>query len=169
MKIGFILILFFHFMIPTSETVIIEIRDLYEQAPLNESAYIKLKKMLETAKLDNALSEGYKGATSMIGAEHVFNPITKLNRFNKGKKLLEKAVRNDVNNLELRYLRLTIQTNLPKFLGYSNAVEIDKQLIIKNLETTKDIDLKNRVIDYLMSSNICSTDELRKIKLWKKK
>lgn len=169
MKIGLILILFFHFIEPTSETVMIEIRDLYERAPVNESAYKKLNNMLETAKLDDELLEGYKGATAMIGAEHVFNPITKLSRFNRGKKILEKAVRNDLNNLELRYLRLTIQTNLPKLLGYSNAIQTDKQLIIKNLEATKDIDLKNRVIDYLMSSNICSADELRKIRLWKKK
>ncbi|MEJ5995981.1 hypothetical protein WG904_16255 [Pedobacter sp. Du54] len=137
---------------------VIEIRNLYEIAADDKQANKKLIALLMPVKNDDALLTGYKGAAIMMEANHVFNPITKLSRFNKGKQLIENAIRKDGSNVELRYIRLTIQTNIPGFLGYSNAIEADKKLLINKLEGIKDRDLKNRIENYL-----------QRIKIWKNK
>ena len=148
---------------------VIEIRNLYEIAAENKEASTKLGKMLAMVKDDDALLLGYKGASIMLEANHVFNPITKLNRFNKGKLFIEKAIKMDVANSELRYIRLTIQTNIPGFLGYSKSIEQDKMLLISQLEKLKDRDLRHRIVNYLSIAKICTTEELRKINVWKNK
>ena len=40
----------------------------------------------------------------------------------KGKNHLKKCIKADNENIEIRYLRFTIQTNVPAFLGYSNSI-----------------------------------------------
>ena len=154
-----------------SNTVInvIEVRNLYEVAASSKSANTKLINLLSSVKIDNALLTGYKGAAIMMEANHVFNPITKLNRFKKGKQLVEYAIKLDATNVELRYIRLTIQTNVPGILSYSSAIEIDKKIIINQLELLNDKDLRNRMISYLTRANICNSEELRKINVWKNK
>lgn len=158
-------------MLILSNTAInlIEVRNLYEIAANNKSANAKLINLLADVKMDNALLTGYKGAAIMMEANHVFNPITKLSRFRKGKQLLEYAIKLDGVNVELRYIRLTIQTNVPGILGYSSAIEIDKKIIINQLELLKDKDLRNRMISYLIRANVCNSEELRRINVWKNK
>ena len=169
MKFSLFLIILFSVINPFAEVELIKIRDLYQRAALNEAAHIKLNKLIETTEVNGALLVGYKGAGIMIGANYVFNPISKLSRFNKGKKLIEQAIEKEPKNLELRYLRLTLQTNLPKFLGYSNSINKDKGYIISQLEVTKDLDLRNRILAYLVSSKICTAEELKIVTTWKNK
>lgn len=163
-KIGLLVLI-----LNTTLVNLIEVRNLYEVAANNKTANTKLIKLLADVKIDNALLTGYKGAAIMMEANHVFNPITKLSRFKKGKQLLEYAIKLDGTNVELRYIRLTIQTNVPSILGYSNAIEIDKKVIMNELELLKDKDLRNRMISYLTQAKVCNSEELRKIKVWKNK
>jgi len=151
------------------EDGMVEIRNLYEKAAANKAANEKLIQLLDAANENRPLLTGYKGAAIMMQANHAINPLTKLNRFNTGKKLIEKAIAAANSHMELRYVRLTIQTNLPKFLGYHDDIEKDKKLLIKGLGTVKDIDLRNRIVNYLTSKNICNADEIEEIKLWKNK
>lgn len=146
---------------------LVEIRNLYENAANSQVANAKLIRLLGDVKSDNALLEGYKGAALMMEANHVFSPITKLSRFKKGKQLIENAIKLDSSNVELRYIRLTIQTNVPGFLGYSKAIEADKSLIIRELDNLKDNDLRKRMVNYLVLANICTMDELKKVNTWK--
>ena len=148
---------------------IIEIRNLFELASTDKKANSKLTGLLTTIKHNDALLIGYKGAAIMMEANYVFNPLSKLSKFKTGKKLVENAIKIDQTNVELRYIRLTIQTNVPSFLGYSNAIAQDKNHIINELDKLKDKDLRSRMVAYLLQANICTQDELRKVNLWKNK
>jgi uncharacterized protein YcsI (UPF0317 family) len=168
MKQTFILILLFYFVNPIQANEWIKVRDLYERAAIKEAAQIKLNNLL-LEKPQSALSTGYKGANLMVSAKYAFNPIKKLSRFNKGKDLMEQALKRDPQNLELRYIRFTIQTNLPGFLGYSANVNNDKEFLINKLGTIADVDLKNRIVAYLISSRRCNESELKEVMIWKNK
>jgi hypothetical protein len=72
----------------------------------------------------------YLGAFQAIWAKHVWNPLEKLGTFNKGKENIEKAINLSDSDVEIRTIRLSIQINAPKFLGYSNNIDEDKQFII---------------------------------------
>ncbi len=157
------------FFIKMSGVNIIEVRNLYEIAAASKEANKKLINLLTPVTNEDALLTGYKGAAIMMEANHVFNPITKLSRFKRGKQLVENAIKMDGSNLELRYIRLTIQTNVPAFLGYAASISADKNYLIGHFSDLKDKDLRSRVLSYLASAKICTTEELRKINAWKNK
>jgi len=92
---------------------------------------------------------GYKGAVEMGMARHHPNVFKKMGFFNNGKDQLEKSIEKDPDNLELRFLRLTIQTNLPAFLGYSESKEKDKAFVLANLESASSEDFKTRVRGFI--------------------
>jgi len=168
MKFFTVLFIFANFMVYDSPTLV-EIRNLYEQASSDKAVNLKLNTILAYVKKDNSVLEGYRGAGIMIEANHVFNPLTKLSRFRKGKGIIERAILSDPNNIELRYIRLTIQTNIPKFLGYHDEIKTDKGFIIKKMPMVKDLDLTNRMADYLSSSKICTVEEIKQLQQWKSK
>lgn len=118
----------------------------YKVAEKNVSAATLLDK---AAKMPTALAQGYKGIAYLMMARQAWNPVSKWSYFNKGKHTLEKAIKADPNNTELRYLRFSVQTNLPSFLRYSGNIEEDEQFIRTHLQQLQDDDLKMRVQAYL--------------------
>ncbi len=87
---------------------------------------------LEKTKNNSATHLAYLGALQTIWANHVFSPISKLNTFKGGKKNIEKAIETEPNNLELRFIRLSIQKNAPGFLGYKSNLKEDTEFIKEN-------------------------------------
>lgn len=67
----------------------------------------------------------YLGGVQTIWAKHVFNPISKINTFNEGKRNIERAVSLEPENAEIRFVRLSVQKNAPGFLGYSSHISED--------------------------------------------
>lgn len=98
---------------------------------------------------ENRLLLGYKGAVEMGMARHASNPFKKMGYFSKGKEHLDDAINRDTADIELRFLRLTIQVNLPSFLGYSGNIESDKTYVLKNLEATKNQEFITRVRNFI--------------------
>ena len=95
----------------------------------------------------------------MVMAKHVINPFSKLSYFSKGKQLLEKTIEADAKNVELRFLRFAVQTNLPSFLGYKEHIQKDKAFLIKSIGHINDLELKQQVVAYLKSSDYVTTPE----------
>jgi hypothetical protein len=84
----------------------------------------------------------------MLKAKYESNPFTKLSYFNEGKDLIERSILRDPNNIELRYIRFTIQRNLPGFLNYDQDIFRDSITVAKQVRYLKDVDLKNRITNY---------------------
>lgn len=127
------------------------LRSFYEAAPKEEA---KAKQMLVLAEKNSTVNFvflGYTGAAKIILAKHTVNPYAKWNLFNEGKNILETAIKSDINNAELRYLRLTIQMNAPHFLGYKSNVNTDKEFLKKNSNMLNDKELKGLIENYLKS------------------
>jgi hypothetical protein len=94
------------------------------------SLYVSLKKY-DLSKSPVLLA--YRGACSAASAGAVSGVWDKLSYFNQGKDELEKAVRLDPQDPEIRFLRLATQLNAPSFLGYSGDVSTDKSFLLKKL------------------------------------
>ncbi|RZL34767.1 MAG: hypothetical protein EOO96_08695 [Pedobacter sp.] len=152
-----------------SDVEVSALRKLYYEAAENKTAVKKLSALLAKVN-DNsdAILIGYRGATEMMEAKYAFNPVTKLSRFNKGKNYLEKAIKKEPKQVELRFIRFSIQTNLPSFLGYNDHIKIDKDALINSVVKIEDKQLKNNIIDYLIISKHCNQEEIKKLKHWQK-
>lgn len=115
-----------------------------------EEVCLRFYNSFETTDIsDNNLLLGYKGAVELGMARHDPNPFKKMSFFSDGKSNLEKAIAKDLENIELRFLRLTIQTHIPSFLGYSENKESDKAFILNHLEEAKSETFKTRVRKFI--------------------
>ncbi len=149
----------------TAQTISVEtLRSRYYKLDTDSAACAKLYAKLQKAGADNNLINGYKGAVTAAMANHVNSREEKLKLFNTGKKLIEQSVKTDSANVELRFLRFTIQTNCPKALGYSKQIMPDKKYIIAHLPTLKNQAPQNKISDYLLAGNYLSDEEKKQLK-----
>lgn len=120
------------------------IRINYEKAVLDKKICGKMIEELNKNK-ENPVCLAYLGAFRIIWAKHIINPFARLNTFNKGKKDIERAVEEESNNIEIRFIRLSIQKNCPSFLGYDSNIEQDKKFIHTNKKNINSAQLKEMI------------------------
>ena len=132
-----------------------EARSMYVKSAENKDVCKKLYEKL--AKIDEAnqnLLLGYKGAVLAEMARHEKDAPKKLKLFKEGKRKLEQAIINDLENVELRFLRLSIQLHTPDVLHYNAQIKSDKQFIESNLEKLKNEKLKKSIAEYIAKVNL---------------
>lgn len=124
-----------------------------ESIRLNYGKAVSDKKLCKTmiAQLDKSTQSpvhlAYLGAFQTIWANHVTNPISKLQTFNRGKKNIEAAVISQPDDAEIRFIRLSVQKNCPSFLGYRSNMEEDKRIIQANNNYITSALLKRMIAD----------------------
>ena len=107
------------------------LRDNYDKTVADKLLCSNLMATLEKEK-DNSVYLAYLGGLQTIWANHTINPISKLRTFNKGKKNIEMAVEMASDDIEIRFIRLSVQKNAPTFLGYHQQIEVDEAFIKKH-------------------------------------
>jgi len=80
------------------------------------------------------VSRAYFGALQACMARHVFFPVKKWNYFVEGREQLDLAVKESPWSVEVRFLRLVIQSKAPSWLGYSSDANSDLRFIRDELE-----------------------------------
>lgn len=147
------ILLFYSLVCMANVPSITEIRVKLHNATSNEKACRDLINELGAYnERNNPLFAGYKGGATMIMAKHVFNPFSKLSYFNKGKSILEKAIQAEGKNVELRFLRYSIQTSVPAFLGYKSRLKNDYNFLKQAIPGIKDANLKKIITSYLLQN-----------------
>tara|TARA_Y100000766_G_scaffold188788_1_gene162232 strand:+ start:611 stop:1081 length:471 start_codon:yes stop_codon:yes gene_type:complete len=150
-KIKLIILLIFSLNFAFCSNSLKEIRDLYYKVNLEEKELKDFENyLLNNVKITNPELEGYKAVLWFLKARDYYNPYKKYESFTKGKKELEFILKKYPNNIELHFLRLTIQDNLPSFLGYNNNISEDEKFIKEKVKEIKnDPDLVQRIVEYL--------------------
>jgi len=116
------------------------------------------------------LTLAYKGIGKTMLADFMFLPTSKLSYFNAGKADLEKAIKIEPKNPELRYLRLLIQLNAPFFLNYNDKIASDITFFTNNLKVYQiKTSWKIKFIDNLLGAEELTPQQEVKIKALKKK
>ena len=147
----------------TSVETLTEVRALFKSAPFEQYACTKLIYSFKKQASTNPVFTAYKASGLMMNAKHVGNPLDKLNTFSKGKNLLEQTIAKEPTNLEIRFLRLTMQSNTPSFLGYADAIPRDKKFVLQSLKSETDTELKNMIVAYLQKSDVLTQTEKKQL------
>jgi hypothetical protein len=128
-----------------------ELRNLLKNAENSEKSAKSLIQKSEDAysKTKRPIYSAFLATGQFLMAKHVFSPFKKMSYFNEGKKNLEKAVKDDPKNVEIRLMRLITQEQAPKLLGYTKNIEEDRKLIVNNYKGLEDVDLKLYIKKYL--------------------
>ena len=128
------------------------LRELYLSAYTSEANCNNLGEKLNRIENNNTtLIKGYKGCFYFIKCKFINNPIEKLIYFRKGKKLLETAIQEDSTSVELKFLRYSIQKNLPRFLSYHDNLEKDLNFVNQNIKSVNNKESQLFIINSLKS------------------
>lgn len=109
-----------------------EIRKNYNKLVSDKELCEKMMTELTKSKNTSVTHLAYLGSLQTIWANHVFSPISKLITFKEGKINIELAILKEPANVELRFIRLSVQKNAPSFLGYKSNIDADTEFIKEN-------------------------------------
>lgn len=137
-----------------------DVRQAYKyaaQSPEKVEAFYN--SMKSVSKTDNVALVGYKGASIALKARSAKTLKDKKDGFIAGVGFIEFAIETEPNNIELRFIRIGIQENTPKILKYNQAIETDKQFILKQFKFISSSNLKNHIRDYILQSDSFTSEE----------
>ncbi|MDP2174472.1 MAG: hypothetical protein Q8K70_01035 [Bacteroidota bacterium] len=155
------LFLFFQSFVSTAPSPIEEIRTNFEKGSESVAYAEKLKILTSTQK--TPLLKAYYGMSYALMAKHSNSPFKKLELVKKGMNYINAAVTEEPQNIEIRFLRFSIESNAPSFLGISTHLSEDKNHLVNNL--TSSHAYHKVIFDFLMKSPLLS--EADKLKLRK--
>lgn len=115
--------------------------DSFKKEQVCDSVKIILENKKELSNIENA----YLGVFHMMKCRFTLNPISKISLFSAGRDLLEQSIKNDPYNLEIRFLRYSIQKNIPKILSYSKDISADEKFIFDKISLSKDKELNKYI------------------------
>ncbi|REC48314.1 hypothetical protein [Chryseobacterium pennipullorum] len=104
---------------------------------------------------------GYKAAAKIMEAK-----ITKGNRkalVKTGATNLESIIKSNPNNAELRLIRLSVQENIPKIVGYRGSLKDDKAFLLNNY-SKQNTALKSYIKRFAMQSKTITEAERATLK-----
>jgi hypothetical protein len=154
---------FYTFFADIPVTRPLSVTDCQLNSDLNRTAFYKAMESNDQTLVDDQISElnltssnlknAFLGAMIMKRAGIGGNPLYKLWLFKKGHELLEDAIKKDPSNTEFRFLRLMIQENAPRFLGYNDSEERDSKYIRIAYESLPE-NLQKAISDYNKISKV---------------
>lgn len=117
---------------------------------------------------ENPLKLGYKGASKAFMARYNWSPFKKMHYLEEGMNLVNGAIEKVPNDIELRFIRLSITYYLPGFLGYGSHIKEDKKAIMTRLKSEKKFPKPDKVqkviIEFMLDSDLCSKQEKKRLK-----
>ena len=160
---NFILIVFTYFILSFMLYTDAEKSAFYKVlSSSNEETLVNYKKKL-AVNLTTYDAKAYYASLVMKEAKFAYNPFTKLERFNKGKDMLESVISLNKNNTEYRFLRLMVQENAPSILGYDSNIKQDSQLIKTNFLLFSET-IQTIILNYSKTSEALTYSQLKAIK-----
>lgn len=108
------------------------LRNSYSKAnQSNENA----KNFIELAEKKNSsdvMISAYKAAAKVLEAKVTTEKNKRKSFVKSGATSLESLIKSNPNNAELRVIRMSVQENIPKIVGYNKNLKEDKSFLISN-------------------------------------
>ncbi|RCH55612.1 hypothetical protein DJ568_06890 [Mucilaginibacter hurinus] len=118
---------------------------------------------LDAIKNKTGLVTGYIATLQALKAIHAWNPYNKIKHLNRSEKSYRAAVAADPTNIEVRFMRFSVEHNVPGFLGYNKNLANDRQEIITQLKKKNyahnDHAFVSTVVKFLLESKRCTPAE----------
>ena len=149
-----------------------KLRVLFWQSGTDNKAIMPFYKTAESSQEPgNPLPKGYLGVATMMRARVTGNPLKKWYLFNKGKVLLERAIDENPNLVELHFLRLSVQKELPVILDYNNSIKSDRKFIMDHISAFMNESPDNevfgrKILGYLFDKDLIGSDQLSKFSFY---
>lgn len=110
-----------------------ELRENYMDALHNYEHAPEVYNRFESIKNPSAQVLAYKGALEAIMTKTTWNVFKKLGYLRKSEESFNEAIRKDPKSVEIRYMRMAVQYEIPEYLGFSEDMDSDQQFIKQNI------------------------------------
>ncbi len=132
-----------------------------DHARLTDSLFTSLDRMPDKT----ALLLAYTGTLEALRAKHAWNPYNKMKFVSRAMKTMGKAVSMEPENMEIRFMRFSIEHFTPGFLGFSKDLETDKKEIVKHYRNhnfgAADAALIKNAARFMIESKRCTAEEIK--------
>lgn len=155
--------IFFGMSVMAQSEDVERLRRNYPLATRDENICKTEIEQIKNVKPTGALDMAYHGVYHMLWAKYLSAPLSKLNSFKTGKKLMETALKKRYGDPEIHFLRLTIQQHAPGILKYNKNIQEDIAQITKRWDTITSIPLKEQIKEFLVSNKLLNHTELKKL------
>lgn len=132
------------------------------------NSYSKANSSNENAKNFIALAEkkssndpvisAYKSASKILEAKVTTEKNKRKSFVKSGATTLESLIASNPNNAELRVIRMSVQENIPKIVGYNKNLKEDKTFLINNY-SKQNADLKSYIKQFAGQSKTMTATE----------
>jgi hypothetical protein len=148
---------------PNLKAIRKQLREAINDSKTTDSLY----KSLSNIKNHAGIIDGFIAGLQALKAKHAWNPYSKIKHINNCEKTFEKAVAADPHNIEIRFMRFSVEDSVPGFLGYKKNLVPDSEEIITQLEKknygTADKILTIEIIKYLANSRRCTPTQVEEL------
>ncbi|MGI4021183.1 MAG: hypothetical protein ACRYFA_06725 [Janthinobacterium lividum] len=152
------------FSIVTPKPDVSQIRKQMLRAINNSKVTDSLYNNLKITSKKTPLITAYFGALEALKAKDSWNPYNKVKFLNRSNTTVNQAVNSSPNDFEIRFIRFSIQLNLPKFLGLSKDLQADKNQILQQLKQkhygSADKLFVQNIIKFMVDSKQCTAQEI---------
>ncbi|WP_378175358.1 hypothetical protein [Aquimarina sp. SS2-1] len=143
------------FLTNTSVGDLTTVRELYRFAKDSKENTEKFLQYIEKTDYQNDLVlKAYYGCALTLKASFSEKRGDKISLFKQGKKIIETAIEADPNNIELRMIRLSVQSNAPKITRYYRNIEEDKNYLLSHIDKVNSPKLKEFIKGFMSSSEV---------------
>ena len=142
------------------------LRQQYQHAATDKQAGARFYELMAAYNQHDAVVLAYKAAAEAIRARDA-SMFDKLTYVQQAARTFEQAVEQDASSAEVRFLRLSVESNLPAFLGLSPHVDDDRQFLLKTLlehpRSGMDAESFGLVRDFLLERGHVSDADAQKL------
>ncbi|TZF81884.1 hypothetical protein FW774_17730 [Pedobacter sp. BS3] len=162
MRLLFVLVLCYHTAFTQDMKTL---RNRYYEALQHATSADKLYDEMKGKTISDPLVMAYWGSVQALKARYSWNPYNKIKYLKQGLQTLQLAVNRDAGNLEIRFLRFTLEYYIPAFLGYSNELTTDRVKIVELLGKKRfgklDKPLVMNIVQFMKDNGKCTPAELK--------
>lgn len=145
----------------SEQAVLIELREQLPQAFRDSTLGRTLLDRYGKLDPNDPTLLGYIGALHIARSRYA-PLLDRMSILRKGTDILETAISRKPNHLELIFLRLTIQVNLPGIMGYKSNIDADKEFVFSNYKEGPP-KLQERIIKFVQESKHFSVMEKQRL------
>jgi hypothetical protein len=139
------------------------LREEYLKAVADDKGVDFILNTLSKARSNDPLVIAYQACIETLKAKQSWNPLDKLALAKQSQETFKKAIALSPQNLEIRFLRYSIQLSLPSYLSLSKDLATDKALIIQLFQDVKARNIGDenlqRITDFMLKDEQCTSEE----------
>ena len=147
----------------TSQTLT-EVRKEFHKAVMTPEKSREFHNFIKNIDEPSPTILAYQAVSEALLAQVLWNPFSKFSQVMKYEKKIKQAVVLDNSNIEIRFLRLAIEYNLPSFLAMNTHIDEDLDMILMNMESVASInvdpDYGRYIFYFLESTELCTDDQI---------